>query len=75
MKTVLVQYQLVWQFKSATHYKMTRCRKVINCKSGRIVKCVLNGGSIGWWIGKDFIAKSKVNEKVEIIPKKDIFNW
>ena len=32
---------------------------------GRILKCVLNGGSIGWWIGKYFIPKSKVNESVE----------
>ena len=51
---------------------MTRCHKVINCKTNRIIKSVLNGGSIGWWIGKDFIAKSKVNENIEKIKHEKI---
>jgi len=68
MHTVSIKYDLKYQFKKATYYKMTPCRKVVNTRTGRFLKCVLNGGSIGWWIGKDFIAKSKVNESVELIP-------
>lgn len=68
MHTVSIKYDLKWQFKNATHYKMTPCRKIVNTRTGRILKCVLNGGSIGWWIGKDFIPKSKVNESIELIP-------
>lgn len=65
---ISIKYDLKWQFKNATHYKMTPCRKIVNTRTGRILKCVLNGGSIGWWIGDKFVVKSKVNEFVELIP-------
>ncbi len=47
---------------------MTRCKKVVNIKTSRVLKSTLNGGSIGWWIGDKFVVKSKVNEFVELIP-------
>lgn len=63
------EYELKWQFKNLPHYAITTCKKVINTHRGTIVKKTLNGGSIGWWIAGNFIAKSKVNQYLELIPK------
>ena len=41
---------------------MTRCKKVVNIKTSRVLKSTLNGGSIGWWIGDKFVVKSKVSK-------------
>jgi hypothetical protein len=72
MPSISITYILIWQFKINTNYKMTRCRKVFNTQRGSLVKCTLNGGSVGWWIGSDkFIPKSKVNENIELIPVKE----
>jgi group I intron endonuclease len=65
----LLSYDLKWQLKDNPNYKITKCKKVVNTNRNKIVKCVLNGGSIGWWIGGKFIAKSKMNNHLEIIPK------
>lgn len=71
MQTISIQYSLKWEFKDYPNYKITSCRKVVNCKTGKIKKQCLNGGSIGYWIGKTFIPKSKLNEQIIII-KQDI---
>ena len=63
---------LKWQIKDNPNYKITACKKVVNTHRGKIVKCVLNGGSIGWWIAGKFIAKSKINKHVELIKKEII---
>jgi hypothetical protein len=68
MHTISIKYNLIWRFKTAHHYQMTRCKKVVNIKTSRVLKSTLNGGSIGWWIGDKFVVKSKVNEFVELIP-------
>jgi len=72
MKTISISssYHLKWQIKFATNYKITTCKKIINTKSGRILKKVLNGYSLGYWIGKKFIPISEMNkycEHIEII--------
>jgi len=69
MNTISINYTLIWQFKESPIYQMTRCKKVININRGKIVKCVLNGGSVGGWIAGKFIPKSKINDKVDLIPK------
>ena len=62
-------YTLKWIFKDHPNYAITSCKKVVNTHRGTIVKKVVNGGSIGWWIAGDFIPQSKVNDCVNIIPK------
>lgn len=69
MISLSTNYELKWGFKDYPNYQITSCRQVINIKRGKIVKCTLNGGSIGWWIEGRFIVKSKVNELVELIKK------
>lgn len=67
MQSLSISYSLKWVVKDNDNYCMTPCRKLVNIKRGRIVKCVLNGGSIGWWVGGNFVAKSKMNSKLELI--------
>ena len=69
MNTISISYSLIWQFKDMPNYKISKCKKIFNCKNGKQIKCVLNGGSIGYWIGGNFIPKSKINDKIEVIPK------
>jgi hypothetical protein len=63
---IQTDYRLKWQFKDHPNYAITTCKKVINTYRGTIVKKTLNGGSIGWWIGGNFIPQSKVNNHVEL---------
>lgn len=52
---VNVQFKVFWQFKNATHFKVTKCKKIINCQNNTIVKQSIRGGSCGYWINKEFI--------------------
>ena len=67
MNTISINYSLIWQFKNDTFYKISKCKKVFNCRTGRKLKQCYNGGSIGYWIAGKFIVKSKLNENIEKI--------
>lgn len=66
-----VQYKVIWQFKNATHFKVTKCKKIINCQTNLIVKQSIRGGSCGYWINKKFIKRKDLNSFLELIPKKE----
>ena len=62
-------YPLKWQIIFNTDYKVSECKKVINTKTGNIIKETIVGYTRGFWIGKKFITKKRLNNFVEIIPK------
>lgn len=66
---VQVNFLVKWQFKEYPYYKVSICKKIINCKTGKIIKCTKNGGSIGYYIPSVFFKKSDINNHIEIIPK------
>jgi len=66
---VQVNYLVKWQFKEYPHYKISTCKKIINCQRGKIIKCTKNGGSIGYYINSIFFKKSDINNHIELIPK------
>lgn len=66
---VQVNFLVKWQFKDFENYKITTCKQIINCKSGKIIKCTKSGGSIGYYIDSKFYKKSDINKYIEIIPK------
>lgn len=70
--TVNVQFKVFWRFKNATHFKVTKCKKIINCQNNTIVKQSVRGGSCGYWINKEFIKRKDLNNFLEIIPKNEI---
>ena len=71
MNTMSISYNLKWQFKSLPYYKVSECKKVFNTRTGRKLKHTVNGGSRGFWIKSIFVPVSKLNELIEIIPKKE----
>lgn len=67
---IQVNYIVKWRFKEHQNYLVTTCKKIVNIKNGKIVKCVKSGGSIGYYIDGDFFKKSSINDLIEILPKK-----
>ena len=61
-------YVLKWQIKSLQQYKVSECKKVINCQTNRIIKETVVGYTKGFWIGKKFIRSKSLNKYLEIIP-------
>lgn len=61
-------YVLKWQIVFDDKYKVSECKKVINMHTGRIIKETVVGYTVGFWIGRKFIAKKKLNDFVETIP-------
>jgi len=66
---IQVNFTVKWQLKECNHYKISTCKKVINCQTGKIIKCTKNGGSIGYFISGKFYKKSDINNYIELIPK------
>lgn len=66
---VQVNYLVKWQFKEYPHYKISTCKKIINCQRCKIIKCTKNGGSIGYFISGKFYKKSDINNHIELILK------
>ena len=69
---VNVFYTVKWQFINAPFLKVTPCKKVINCKTSKILKSTQCGGSIGYKIAGVFIPKSKLNNFLQVIPAIEI---
>lgn len=69
MNTISISYNLKWQHKN---YQLSVCKKMFNVQRGTLVKCVLNSGSVGWWIAGNFLPKSKVNEHFELIKEEKL---
>lgn len=74
-----VIYNLKWQLNFNNDYKVTECKKVINIKTGNIIKETLVGYTCGFWIGRKFISKNKLddylekNESLSLKKLKDIY--
>jgi hypothetical protein len=73
--TVNVQYKVYWHFKFATHFKVTKCKKIINCQKNTIVKQSIRGGSCGYWIQNKFIKRYELNDFLEKINEKNICSF
>lgn len=77
MKTIIkeVEYKLKWQLISNNDYKITECKKIINTKTRRFIKETVVGYTIGYWIGRKFIAKKRLNDycdKINVLSLKKL---
>jgi hypothetical protein len=62
-------YELRWRIKNFPHYAWSEDKHLFNTKTGREIRKVINGGSIGYWIAGDFITLTKLRPLLERIPK------
>lgn len=69
MQTISVNYTFVWQIKFAPHYKFTACKKLINTNRGIIVKKVVNGGCVGFYIHSKFYSVTALKTQIEKVAK------
>jgi hypothetical protein len=69
MNTISINYTLKWEIDFAPHYKFTICKKLVNCKSGKIIKKVYNNGCIGYVIQGKFYSLTKLKTYIKIIKK------
>lgn len=71
MNTISINYALKWQIKGNEKYKWSTCGKLFNTHRGRMKKKVVNGGSVGYWIGGKFFTLANLRSQLELIPKQD----
>ena len=64
---IQVNFTVKWEFKYCPHYKISTCKKIINCKTGKIIKCTKSGGSVGYYISSKFYKKSEINNHIQAI--------
>jgi hypothetical protein len=69
---VKVVFNVYWQVKNNEQFKVTKCRKVINCKTQKLLKQTINGGSLGYNINGNFYNIKTFKNFIEPIPK-DIY--
>lgn len=67
--TISTTYTLKWFVKSNPNYKVTEKGIVINTLRGTILKRVINGGSKGYWFGKDFKTLAEISKELISIEK------
>jgi hypothetical protein len=64
MNTFTITYTTFWQLKDEPNYQVTKCGKMFNRKSGKQVKQVMQGGSIGYIINRKFVSLSKIRSSL-----------
>jgi hypothetical protein len=67
--TITVNYIAKWQLTTAPEYIYTSCQKCYNLKSGKFIKEVLKGSTIGYIIRGKFRSIEQIKKDLEPIPK------
>ena len=67
MKTVNLTFKVFWRFKDFPHLEVTKCKKIINSKTGKI----LNHQARGFFIGGRYVKRKDLNQYLELIPNKE----
>jgi hypothetical protein len=71
---IQVNFTAKWQLKNNPDYVWTVCKRLVNLRTGRIIKKTFNGKGCkqGYWIGKKFIKIEELKNLIELIPKKEL---
>lgn len=72
MNTISITYTLKWQHKEYNHYKWSKCGKLFNMQTGRIIRKVVNGRSVGYWVKGKFVTLKRLRNQLEKIPKNNL---
>ena len=71
MYTFTVNYTCKYQLSFAANYKWSTCGKCFNAKTGRLIKQVMQVGSIGYKIGGKFCSLRTLRKQLQKIPTKE----
>jgi hypothetical protein len=71
MHTFTVTYTCRFQLSFAPNYKWSECGRCFNSKTGRMIKQVYRGGSIGYIINGKFRTLKYLRSKLETIKEDD----
>lgn len=69
MNSFTINYNYVWQIKNKPNYVVTKCGKIFNKKSGKLIKKVVKGYTIGFNIESKFISIKNLRKNLEKIEK------
>jgi len=72
MNSISINYVLKWRLKYDHKYQWSVCGKLFNVKTGRQKKKSFNNGSIGYWMGRNFITLKNLRKDLELIPKEKV---
>jgi hypothetical protein len=67
--TISVNYALKWRLKDKHNYQWSVCGKLFNVQTGRQKMKTVNGGSVGYWIGREFVILNDLRIRLELIQK------
>lgn len=67
MNDVYVKFTVKWQVKEYPEYKITPCKKIINCKTNKL----LTYNKRGFFIKGSYYKRNEINNIIELIPVKD----
>ena len=63
---VNLTFKTYWRFKELNHFKVTKCKKIIDTKRNKL----LIYGVRGFFINGNYYKRHEINSMIEIIPKK-----
>jgi hypothetical protein len=67
MQTISISYALKWEVKNHPTYKVSTCGKVFNTKTNRQLRRCVNGGSVGYWLGRKFVRLQDLRKMLQKI--------
>ena len=69
MDLISISYALIYQFREHPEYKVTKCGKIFNTKTGRRIKKTVNSRCVGFWIKGKFISLSSKDKHLEKVKR------
>jgi len=67
METINIPFNVFWRLREFPHLKVTRDKKIINSKTGKLLKYQ----PMGFFIGNMYVKRKDLNELIEKIPQKE----
>ena len=64
-QTVILTFDTYWQFKDYPHIRLTKCKKLIDIKRGKLLKY----GVRGFFIDGKYYKRKDINAMIEPLPK------
>lgn len=64
MYRISINYALKWQYSKLPNYQWTSCGKLINIKTGRLIKKTVHGSVAGYYIASKFVPLHQLRKEL-----------